>query len=258
MIITVCCNVMPRNLVEMRNVAVNFRYKTRRHTLYCGKFHGYHNGNFKSQAVHAQHKRQFEYLFSSLIKKTVKQGTFCTSYLMPLAMLLLPRTPSCCILGVCTTKLPVFLLGMDSMTGMIFPAGLFHRTHNINLLHGRFGQPVGSSNATVNPLTQELNSSAQRCLTRFFTGDFVSWTVHFVHICVKNYQIQQLFIPFFNYVWYLLDVSALDRHLQGSFLVLSKRCSIEEQSSIEHLSEGTRNAPWRWQCNAETCRSYHT
>jgi hypothetical protein len=25
-----------------------------------------------------------------------------------------------------------------------------------------------------------------------------------------------------------------------------------------HLSEGTRNAPWRWQCNAETCRSYHT
>jgi hypothetical protein len=29
-------------------------------------------------------------------------------------------------------------------------------------------------------------------------------------------------------------------------------------SSIEHLSEGTRNAPWGWQCNAETCRSYHT
>jgi hypothetical protein len=29
-------------------------------------------------------------------------------------------------------------------------------------------------------------------------------------------------------------------------------------SSIEHLSEGTKNAPWRWQCNAETCRSYHT
>jgi hypothetical protein len=29
-------------------------------------------------------------------------------------------------------------------------------------------------------------------------------------------------------------------------------------SSIQHLSEGTRNAPWRWQCNAETCRSYHT
>jgi hypothetical protein len=31
-----------------------------------------------------------------------------------------------------------------------------------------------------------------------------------------------------------------------------------DSSSIEHLSEGTRNAPWRWQCNAETCRSYRT
>ena len=29
-------------------------------------------------------------------------------------------------------------------------------------------------------------------------------------------------------------------------------------SSIEHLSESTRNAPWRWQCNAETCSTYHT
>jgi hypothetical protein len=28
-------------------------------------------------------------------------------------------------------------------------------------------------------------------------------------------------------------------------------------SSIEHLSEDTRNAPWRWQYNAETCTSYH-
>jgi hypothetical protein len=26
----------------------------------------------------------------------------------------------------------------------------------------------------INPLTQELNPSAQRCLTRFFTGDFAS------------------------------------------------------------------------------------
>jgi hypothetical protein len=30
-------------------------------------------------------------------------------------------------------------------------------------------------------LTPELNSSAQRCLTRFFTGDFASWTVRFVN-----------------------------------------------------------------------------
>jgi hypothetical protein len=40
----------------------------------------------------------------------------------------------------------------------------------------------------INPLTPELNPSAQRCLTRFFTGDFASWTMHFVNICVKNQQ----------------------------------------------------------------------
>jgi hypothetical protein len=28
-------------------------------------------------------------------------------------------------------------------------------------------------------------------------------------------------------------------------------------SSIDLLSEGTRNAPWGWKCNAETCRKYH-
>jgi hypothetical protein len=38
----------------------------------------------------------------------------------------------------------------------------------------------------LNPLTPELNPSSQRCLTRFFTGDFATWTVHFVNICVKN------------------------------------------------------------------------
>jgi hypothetical protein len=57
------------------------------------------------------------------------------------------------------------------------------------------------SRAEVNLLTPELNPSAQRCLTRFFTGDFASWTVHFVNICVKNQQIHRLFIQFINYVW---------------------------------------------------------
>jgi hypothetical protein len=51
-----------------------------------------------------------------------------------------------------------------------------------------------------NPLRPELNPSAQRCLTRFFTVDFASWTVHFVSICVKNQQIHQLLIQFINYV----------------------------------------------------------
>src|SRR5215469_5669524 len=103
--------------------------------------------------------------------------------------------------------------------------------------------------------------------------------MHFFNICMKNQQIHQLYIHFINYVWYLLHVSALHCHLQGAFLVPSERCSIEEQSteycgcgvlclvtwcvscttsldtthahpqysidcsSIEHLLQGTRNAP---------------
>jgi hypothetical protein len=53
----------------------------------------------------------------------------------------------------------------------------------------------------VNPLTPELNPTDQRYLTRFFTGDFSSRTVHFVNILVKNQQMQQLFLQFINYVW---------------------------------------------------------
>jgi hypothetical protein len=40
----------------------------------------------------------------------------------------------------------------------------------------------------------ELKPSAQRCLTRFFTGDFASWTMHFINICMINQQTHQLFI----------------------------------------------------------------
>jgi hypothetical protein len=43
-----------------------------------------------------------------------------------------------------------------------------------------------SNSFFINPLTPELNPSAQRCLTRSFTADFASWTVHFVNICVKT------------------------------------------------------------------------
>jgi hypothetical protein len=61
---------------------------------------------------------------------------------------------------------------------------------------------MGSHTAyAFNPLTPELNPSAQRCLTRFLTGDFASLTVHFVNICVKNQKTHQLFIQFINYVW---------------------------------------------------------
>jgi hypothetical protein len=53
----------------------------------------------------------------------------------------------------------------------------------------------------INPLTSELNASAQRYLTRFYTEEFASWTVHLVNISVKNQKMQQLFIQFVNYVW---------------------------------------------------------
>jgi hypothetical protein len=52
----------------------------------------------------------------------------------------------------------------------------------------------------LNTLRPELNPSAQRYLARLFTEDFASWTVPFVHICVKNQQMQQLVIQFINYV----------------------------------------------------------
>jgi hypothetical protein len=79
----------------------------------------------------------------------------------------------------------------------------------------------------INPSTPELNLSGQRCLMRFFTEHFGSWTVCFVNIYVKNQQIHQLFIQFINYVWYLRNVSALHCHLQRAFLVPCERCSIE-------------------------------
>jgi hypothetical protein len=145
---------------------------------------------------------------------------------------------------------------------------------------------MNSTFLQINLLTPELNPSTQRCLKRFINWSFASWTVYFVNMCVKNQQIHQLFFQFVNYLWYLLHVTALHCHPQGAFLVPSKRCSIEEQSidycgwscclvahhwtqhahpqysidcsSILHLSEGTRNSPWWWQCNAETCMRYHT
>jgi hypothetical protein len=68
----------------------------------------------------------------------------------------------------------------------------------------------------INPLTQELNHSVQRCMTISFTGDFASWTVHFFNICVKNQQIHLIFIQFINYAWSLLHVSSLHCHFQGA------------------------------------------
>jgi hypothetical protein len=98
----------------------------------------------------------------------------------------------------------------------------------------------------LSPLTSELNPSAQRCLTRFFTGDFASWTAHFVNICVKNQQMQQLLIQFINYLrmiapacfgitlpssgsvpsalWEMLNWGAVDRILWRGVLCLVTWC----------------------------------
>jgi hypothetical protein len=93
-----------------------------------------------------------------------------------------------------------------------------------------------------NSLKPELNPSAQRCLTRFFTGDFASRTVNFVNICVKNQQMQQLFIKCINYVRYHLHVSALHFHLQRAFLVPSERCSIVDGRVVFSVYHATRHS----------------
>jgi hypothetical protein len=78
---------------------------------------------------------------------------------------------------------------------------------------------VRSATARINPLTPELNPSAQRCLTRFFAAYFASRTVNFTNICVKIQQNYQLFIQFINDVWELLHVSAMPYHRLDAFLV---------------------------------------
>jgi hypothetical protein len=54
--------------------------------------------------------------------------------------------------------------------------------------------------------------------------------MRFVNVCVKNQQMQQLFVQFINYVRYLLHVSELHCHPPGSFQVPSERGSVEGQS----------------------------
>jgi hypothetical protein len=89
----------------------------------------------------------------------------------------------------------------------------------------------------INPLTPELNTSAQRCLSRCYTGDFASWTVPFVNRCVKNQRMPQLFIhptcfgitfPSSGSVpsafWEMLNWGAVDRILRMGVLCLVTWC----------------------------------
>jgi hypothetical protein len=71
-------------------------------------------------------------------------------------------------------------------------------------------------------------------------------------------------------IWEVLNWGAVDTILKMGVLCLVTWCASRhwtqhahpqysvDCSSIEHLSEGTRNVPWWWQCNAGTCRRYHT
>jgi hypothetical protein len=58
------------------------------------------------------------------------------------------------------------------------------------MMHGQslYWHTVMHGQQNINFSTPKLSPSAQRCLTRFFTGNFASWTLHFVNICVKNQQ----------------------------------------------------------------------
>jgi hypothetical protein len=73
-------------------------------------------------------------------------------------------------------------------TLMVPPFELYTNTINCTAYQVR-GRPQ-SCPIYYNTLMLELNPSLQCCLTRFFSGDFASWTVHFVNICVKNQQMQ--------------------------------------------------------------------
>jgi hypothetical protein len=46
------------------------------------------------------------------------------------------------------------------------------------------------------PFNAGIKSFRATLPAEIFTGDFASWTVHFVNICVKNQQMQQLFIVY--------------------------------------------------------------
>jgi hypothetical protein len=122
----------------------------------------------------------------------------------------------------------------------------------------------------VNPLTSELNFSAQRCMTRFLLGILLlvpcfplkyAWKINKYTI----YSFSLLIMYSSSYIF-----SALHCHPQRAFLVPFEGLLVvwcvaisdhhaphhETQhalpqhsihhSSIEHLSQGNRNAPWGW------------
>jgi hypothetical protein len=73
---------------------------------------------------------------------------------------------------------------------------------------------------------------------RFFTGNFAFWNVHFVNICVKNQQNNQLFIQFISYVCYPVYETPEHRHTQSygrsarTFPLLARDSSLSPRNKI--------------------------
>jgi hypothetical protein len=121
---------------------------------------------------------------------------------------------------------------------------------------------VALLHAVLNPLSPELNPSTQHCLMRFFTGDFASWTMHFVNTvyawktnkytnCSFSLLIMygsptcfSITLPSSGSVpsafWEMLNWGAVDRILWMGVLCLLTWCTYAQYSidcfSIEHLS----------------------
>jgi hypothetical protein len=103
-----------------------------------------------------------------------------------------------------------------------------------------------------------MNLSAQRCLTSFLLGNlFLEPCISLIYAWKTN--------KCNNYSFSLLIIYGILTRFGTTLLssgcvpsafweMLNPQYSLD-CSSIEHLSEGTRNAPWGWQCNAETCKS---
>jgi CDP-diglyceride synthetase len=90
----------------------------------------------------------------------------------------------------------------------------------------------------LNPLTPELNPSAQRCPTRFFLGILLlepyisliyAWKTN------KSTNTPILWMGVFCLVTWCARTTSLDTTRQTQYSI--------DRSSIEHLSEGTSNAP---------------
>jgi hypothetical protein len=61
------------------------------------------------------------------------------------------------------------------VTGLVCPCSEIIQSKNSKeSISGETGRKKEKRKKNINPLTSELNPTAQRCLTRFFTGNFAS------------------------------------------------------------------------------------